>query len=88
MLGQFVDELVNVAVHHGVQLVDRQVDAMIGHPVLGEVIGANLFAAVTGTHLALARGVDLVALVGYYTMIALTLNTFQIPSPDGKSPFV
>jgi len=32
--------------------------------------------------------VDLVALVGYYTMIALTLNTFQIPSPEGKSPFV
>ena len=32
--------------------------------------------------------VDLVAVVGYYTLIALTLNTFQIPTPDGKSPFV
>ena len=32
--------------------------------------------------------VELVALVGYYTLIAMTLNTFQIPTPDGKSPFV
>ena len=30
--------------------------------------------------------VELVALVGYYTMVALTLNAFQIPAPAGSSP--
>jgi 4-carboxymuconolactone decarboxylase len=30
--------------------------------------------------------VELVALVGYYTMVALTLNAFEIPAPAGASP--
>ena len=29
--------------------------------------------------------VELVALVGYYTMVALTLNAFEIPAPGGGS---
>ena len=29
--------------------------------------------------------VELVALIGYYTMVALTLNAFQIPAPAGSS---
>jgi 4-carboxymuconolactone decarboxylase len=29
--------------------------------------------------------VELVALVGYYTMVALTLNAFEIPAPAGSS---
>jgi len=35
------------------------------------------------------RGVvDLVGLLGHYTLIAMTLNTFEVPIPDGKpSPF-
>ena len=49
--GQFVDKLVEVAVHHGVQPVDRLVDAVVGHPILREVIGADLLAAVTGADL-------------------------------------
>ncbi len=32
--------------------------------------------------------VDLVGLLGHYSLIALTLNTFEVPVPDGKpSPF-
>ncbi len=30
--------------------------------------------------------VELTALVGYYTMVAMTLNAHQIPLPDGVSP--
>jgi 4-carboxymuconolactone decarboxylase len=34
-----------------------------------------------------ARGlVELTALVGYYTMVALTLNTHEIPLPEGVAP--
>ena len=29
--------------------------------------------------------VELVALIGYYTMVALTLNAFEIPAPPGAS---
>lgn len=37
--------------------------------------------------LGLPALVDLVALVGYYGLVSLTLNTFQIPTPDGSRPF-
>jgi len=30
--------------------------------------------------------VELVGAVGYYGMIALTLNAFNVPSPEGKKP--
>ncbi len=34
-----------------------------------------------------ARGVvELTALIGYYTMVCMTLNTHEIPLPDGASP--
>lgn len=32
------------------------------------------------------RMVELVALVGYYTMVAMTLNAHEIPLPDGVAP--
>jgi len=31
--------------------------------------------------------VDLIALVGYYSLVSLTLNSFQIPTPDGSRAF-
>ena len=30
--------------------------------------------------------VDLVGILGYYTLISMTLNTFQVPLPDGMAP--
>ena len=30
--------------------------------------------------------VDLVGILGYYTLISMTLNAFQVPLPDGESP--
>jgi len=37
--------------------------------------------------LGLPALVDLIALVGYYGIVSLTLNTFEIPTPDGSSAF-
>jgi len=32
--------------------------------------------------------IDLVGIVGYYCLIAMTLNVFEVPLPDGASnPF-
>ena len=30
--------------------------------------------------------VELTALIGYYTMVAMTLNAHEIPLPDGAKP--
>lgn len=30
--------------------------------------------------------VDLVGVLGYYTLISMTLNTFHVPLPDGQAP--
>ena len=29
---------------------------------------------------------DLVGLLGYYTLISMVLNTFEVPVPDGAPP--
>ena len=31
--------------------------------------------------------VDLIGLVGYYSLVSLTLNAFEIPTPDGSTAF-
>jgi 4-carboxymuconolactone decarboxylase len=31
--------------------------------------------------------VDLVGILGYYSLISMTLNAFDIPTPDGSKPF-
>ena len=54
---QRLDHAVQVAVQHTLQITQRQADAVIGHAVLREVVGAYLFAAVTAADLALAAGV-------------------------------
>lgn len=37
--------------------------------------------------LGLPALVDLIAIVGYYGLVSLTLNAFEIPTPDGSSAF-
>ena len=54
---QRLDHTVQVAVQHTLQITQRQADAVIGHTILREVVGAYLFAAVTAADLALAAGV-------------------------------
>jgi 4-carboxymuconolactone decarboxylase len=31
--------------------------------------------------------VDLVGIIGYYTLVSMTLNTFRVPTPDRSRPF-
>jgi 4-carboxymuconolactone decarboxylase len=38
------------------------------------------------THLGAVGIVELTALIGYYTMVAMTLNAHEIPLPDGAQP--
>ena len=37
--------------------------------------------------LGLPALVDLIALVGYYGIVSLTLNSFRVPTPDGSKAF-
>ena len=54
--GQGVDEVVEVALHHAVDFVQRQVNPVVGHPALGEIVGPDAFAAVPRAHLRLPVG--------------------------------
>jgi 4-carboxymuconolactone decarboxylase len=39
------------------------------------------------TVLGLPALIDLIAIVGYYGLVSLTLNSFEMPTPDGSRPF-
>lgn len=49
-----VDHLVQIALHDLIQLIERQVDAMIGHSALREIVSPDTFAAIPAADLALA----------------------------------
>src|SRR5688500_15931106 len=49
--GQRVDQLVDRAIEHALQLVRREVDAMVGDAALRKVVGANLLRAFAGADL-------------------------------------
>ena len=58
-----IDDLIQIAVHDLVQIMDRQANAVVRAAVLREVVGADLFAPVAGTHLPLPVGIDGVLLL-------------------------
>src|SRR5262245_47891076 len=47
-----IEQLADVAFEHVVELMSREVDAMVGDAALREVIRANLFGSFAGAHLA------------------------------------
>src|SRR5687768_13082203 len=49
------DNRLDVSLHHLRQAVEGESDAVIGQPVLREIIGANPFAAITGPDLTATR---------------------------------
>src|SRR5439155_11331088 len=59
MRDQRVDDVVDLAVHHAVELVKVQTDAVVGEPVLREVVGADFLAAVARADLRAALFGDL-----------------------------
>jgi YwiC-like protein len=53
---QGFDDGFDGTVHEVVDLVDGHPDPVVGHPTLGEVVGANLLTAVPAAHLGFAHG--------------------------------
>src|SRR5438309_1550187 len=53
---EWIDDRVELAVHHLLDAVHRDSDAVIGHAVLREVVGADLLRAVTRADLRTALG--------------------------------
>src|SRR5450756_12963 len=56
MCDQRVEDGIHFALHHEIELMERQADAVIAHAILREVVGADFLAAVARTHHALALG--------------------------------
>ena len=54
-----LDHLVHPAVEEGLDGVQRQPDAVVGHPSLREIVGADALAAVAGADLAASLGGNL-----------------------------
>ena len=52
---QRVDHLVELAHHHAVELVERQVDAVVGQPPLRKIVGADALRAVARADLQFSR---------------------------------
>ena len=57
---QLVENLLQIAVHHGAQIIERQVDPVIRHAALRIVVRANLGAAVARRNHRLALRSDFV----------------------------
>src|SRR5664280_2829623 len=53
---QGIEDGIHFALHHEIELMERQADAVIADAILREVIGADFLAAVARTHHALALG--------------------------------
>jgi 4-carboxymuconolactone decarboxylase len=61
------------------------------YAVAREVHEARALSDQTYAHAEIALGrqglVDLVGILGYYTLISMTLKAFDVPTPDGSHPF-
>ena len=51
---QTVDNLIQITVHNRINLIQRQLDSVVGHTALWEVVGTDLLGTVSGTDLAAA----------------------------------
>ena len=71
------DDRIEVAFDKGREIVKRDFDAMIGHAVLGKIVGADFLAAFAGA--------DLGAALGRVTRIFLANFAFEQPrAEDGE----
>ena len=52
--GEGVDDLIEIAVHHGIQLIQGQTDAVIGQSSLREIVSSDALIAHAGADLAAA----------------------------------
>src|SRR2546421_6033447 len=73
------DQGVHVAFDEVLKIVEGQVDAMVGHAVLGEIVGANLLAPFAGADLRPA----LVVIAG---LLLRGLGLQEAGAEDGQGP--
>ena len=70
---QGLDQGIEVPLHHRRELVDGEADAVVRHPALGEIVGADLLRAVARAHHAAALGRELgLSLLALYLEQALS----------------
>src|SRR6476646_9039591 len=77
---QSLDEFVEIAFEHLFQLMQRHPDAMICHPILRKVVGANLLASLARAHLRLA-------ILGDFRFLPLPFR-LDDSGPQGSHRFV
>ena len=68
-----INNLLDITIHDLIQLIQSQIDTMVGHAALWEVVGTDLLGTVSGTDLA-SSGLCL-CVVGF-----LTLNVVKFRS--------
>ena len=66
---------------------DRAVHRFVSELLATRRVSPQTYATVAGL-LGLAATVDLVGILGYYTLISMTINAFEVPIPEGAAePF-
>ena len=68
---QCIDKFLDVPVQYIIQVVDRQVDPVVGYPALGEIIGADLGAPVPGAYQTFAVAGDFLLLFADLLLVEL-----------------
>src|SRR5262245_25106690 len=81
VLFERVDDVAEIAGDDGVELVEIQIDAVIGDAILRKIVGADAFVAVAGTDLAAAR-------FGTFAMEFLLLHVEEPAAQNAQGPFV
>jgi 4-carboxymuconolactone decarboxylase len=84
-------EAVIEAIRIGAEPVLENERARAVHAVARELHETRALSDQTHTRAEAALGrqglVDLVGLLGYYTLVSMTLEAFAVPAPDGSRPF-
>ena len=52
--GEGLDKLVQIAFQDTLEAMGGEADTMVGHPILGKIVGADFFAAFAGSNLRTA----------------------------------
>jgi 4-carboxymuconolactone decarboxylase len=86
-----IPEAVIEAIRTGAEPALEDAGSRAVHAVARELHETRALSDATYAQAEAALGrrqmVDLVGLLGYYTLIAMTLNAFDVPTPDGSRPF-
>jgi len=77
MRHEWLDDAIQIAFHHGGQIIKRQFDAMVRDAILGEIVGTDTFIAFTGADLCLALGSVLRILLGNFPVEQTRAQNFH-----------